>query len=223
MRYRRSYRRPHKSRFVEMFGDLAICEKWQEIKLIEACQNKDDIKCGPFGTQLCKDEYRDSGVAVWEIPQINTQCQIFPDRFVSNEKARELAEYTVEPGDIVMSRKGNVGKCAIFPSIWPVGIIHSDVLRIRVDRNICEPVFMMSQLHYNRDVQWQINLVSNGAVMAGVNVTKLKNVKVKIPPLPLQREFTAFVAKVDKLAFTVRESLESAEKLYRQQLSEAFS
>ena len=44
-----------------------------------------------------------------------------------------------------------------------------------------------------------------------------------IPPLALQREFAAFVAKVDKLAFAVRKSLESAEKLYRQQLSEAFA
>ena len=38
-----------------------------------------------------------------------------------------------------------------------------------------------------------------------------------------QREFAAFVEKVDKLAFAVRKSLESAEKLYRQQLSETFA
>ena len=81
---------------------------------------------------------------------------------------------------------------------------------------------MMSQLHYNRGVQWQINLVSNGAVMAGVNVTKLKNIKVKIPPLALQREFAAFVEMVDKLKDVAKESVEQMDVLYRAKLQEYF-
>ena len=58
-----------KARFVEMFGDLANPEcSWDKSKLIDVCTDKDDIKCGPFGTQLNKDEYIESGIAVWEIP-----------------------------------------------------------------------------------------------------------------------------------------------------------
>ena len=46
------------SRFVEIFGDLANPESpWDKSKLIDVCTDKDDIKCGPFGTQLSKDEY----------------------------------------------------------------------------------------------------------------------------------------------------------------------
>ena len=62
-----------KARFVEMFGDLAdpAC-KWGKCRLVDACENSYDIKCGPFGTQLGKDEYTEEGVAVWEIPQINS-------------------------------------------------------------------------------------------------------------------------------------------------------
>ena len=52
---------------------------------------------------------------------------------------------------------------------------------------------------------------------------KVANLRLPLPPLALQQEFAAFVEKVDKLAFAVRKSLESAEKLYRQQLSEAFA
>ena len=51
----------------------------------------------------------------------------------------------------------------------------------------------------------------------------MDHVSLPIPPMDLMQEFAAFVAKVDKLAFAVRKSLESAEKLYRQQLSEAFA
>ena len=188
-----------KARFVEMFGDLAdpLC-KWEKCKLVDACANPDDIKCGPFGTQLGKDEYTEEGVAVWEIPQINSEFKTLPTHFVTDKKAKELDTYSIKPGDIAMSRKGNVGRCAVFPPTFENGIIHSDVLRIRIDDAKALPEFMMRQLHYSGDVQHQIERVSSGAIMAGINVTKLKQIFVYLPPIDLQNEFVTFVAQVNK-------------------------
>lgn len=165
---------------------------------MDACANPDDIKCGPFGTQLSKDEYTDSGVAVWEIPQINSAFKTNPTHFLTEEKAEQLSAYSLVPGDIAMSRKGNVGKCALFPYGYADGIIHSDVLRIRVEHENVNPLFMMCQLHFSRAVTRQIELVSSGAIMAGINVTKLKQIYVHIPPKDLQDQFAAFVKQVDK-------------------------
>ena len=188
-----------KARFVEMFGDLASPEcLWNKRKLIEICVDKDDIKCGPFGTQLSKDEYMESGIAVWEIPQINTAFKSRPVHFITSEKAEQLKAYTIIPGDIAMSRKGNVGKCAIFPENYPAGIIHSDVLRIRLNSQLVNPMFVMCQLHFSGAVTRQIELVSSGAIMAGVNVTKLKQIYVHVPPIELQNQFADFVRAVDK-------------------------
>ena len=97
-----------------------------------------------------------------------------------------------------MSRKGNVGKCALFPYGYADGIIHSDVLRIRVEHENVNPIFMMCQLHFSGAVTRQIELVSSGAIMAGGNVTKLKQIYVHIPPKDLQDQFAAFVKQVDK-------------------------
>ena len=190
-----------------MFGDLAnpACI-WPQIKLAEACVDPDAIKCGPFGTQLSKDEYKDSGVAVWEIPQINSHFATQPTHYLTEEKARQLDAYSLKPGDIAMSRKGNVGKCAMFPSTFEAGIIHSDVLRIRVDDSRVSPLFMMHQLHYSGAVQHQIELVSSGAIMAGINVTKLKQIYVHIPPLELQNQFAAFVEQINKSKFSLKNS-----------------
>lgn len=188
-----------KARFVEMFGDLASSEcMWEKKKLVDVCANKDDIKCGPFGTQLNKDEYMESGVAIWEIPQINTAFSSNPTHFLTREKAEQLKAYTIIPGDIAMSRKGNVGKCALFPAGYPEGIIHSDVLRIRVDCKRVNPLFLMCQLHFSRSVTRQIELVSSGAIMAGVNVTNLKQIYIYVPPMELQQQFAAFVKATDK-------------------------
>lgn len=204
-----------RARFVELFGDLANPKcSWKKCKLIEACADKDDIKCGPFGTQLSKDEYTDTGVAVWEIPQINSAFVMKPVHFLTEKKAEELNAYTIISGDIAMSRKGNVGKCAVFPDDYPDGIIHSDVLRIRVDSKKVNSIFMMCQLHYSREVTRQIEMVSSGAIMAGINVTKLKQIYVHIPPMELQNQFADFVNQVDKSKVAVKKALDEAQLLF---------
>lgn len=212
-----------KARFVELFGDLASpwC-KWQAERLADVCKNPDDIKCGPFGTQLNKDEYVDSGVAVWEIPQINSAFATLPTHYVTTEKAKLLDSYSVEPGDIAMSRKGNVGKCAVFPPCFKPGIIHSDVLRIRVDSNRVLPIFMMHQLHYSGSVQRQIEMVSSGAIMAGINVTKLQHILVHVPPIELQTQFAAFVEQVNKSKVAVQKSLDEAQLLFDSLMQQYF-
>ena len=212
-----------KARFVEMFGDLAdpAC-KWEKCRLVDACVNSDDIKCGPFGTQLGKEEYTEEGVAVWEIPQINSEFKTFPTHFVTEKKAKELEAYSIIPGDIAMSRKGNVGRCAVFPSTLESGIIHSDVLRIRLDETKAFPEFMMRQLHYSGDIQHQIELVSSGAIMAGINVTKLKQIFVYLPPINLQDEFVATVAQVDKSKDAVQRGLDKLETLKKALMQEYF-
>ena len=212
-----------KARFVEMFGDLVApqCE-YPELKLVDICADADDIKCGPFGTQLNRDEYKAKGVAVWEIPQINSGFSEMPTHFITEEKAVILNAYSIEPGDIAMSRKGNVGKCGLFPENLKKGIIHSDVLRIRVDKRKVDSCFMMYQLHFSEAVKRQIEMVSSGAIMAGINVTKLKQIKVRIPELENQRMFAAFVERVDQQKQRVQKSLEKLELMKKALMQEYF-
>ena len=212
-----------KARFVEMFGDLAnpACS-WKKEKIVNICADQDDIKCGPFGTQLSKDEYQSTGVAVWEIPQINSNFLLKPTHFITAEKALQLESYSIIPGDIAMSRKGNVGRCAVFPENLKNGIIHSDVLRIRIDKKRAVPTFMMHQLHNSNFIKHQIELVSSGAIMAGINVTKLKEIEVHLPPLTLQNDFAAFVERVDQQKQTIQQSLEKLELMKKALMQEYF-
>lgn len=212
-----------KSRFVEMFGDLAAPEcPHKKCKLVETCVSSDDIKCGPFGTQLSKEEYQDHGVAVWEIPQINSYFTTQPTHFLTVEKAEQLKAYSIIPGDIAMSRKGNVGRCALFPDNFDSGIIHSDVLRIRVDKQQVNPCFMMYQLHFSGAVQRQIEVVSSGAIMAGVNVTKLKHIEIHLPDFDLQQQFAHFVGEVDRVKYSINNSLEKLETLKKALMQQYF-
>jgi len=84
------------------------------------------------------------------------------------------------------------------------------------------PLFMMHQLHYSGAVQHQIELVSSGAIMAGINVTKLKQIFVHIPPLDLQKQFVNYVEHIDKSKLEVQRSLEKLETLKKALMQKYF-
>ncbi len=212
-----------KSVFLEMFGDPVRNEKgWKITKLVDACKNTKDIKCGPFGTQLQKSEYLEKGIPVWGIPQINSEFNIFPKDYITETKATDLNEYSVIKNDIVMSRKGNVGKCSIFPKNLTEGIIHSDVLRIRVNREIMNPFYLLYQLRISKYIESQISNVSKGAIMAGINVGKLKSIFIQFPPLKLQTQFAQIVEKNEALKTQYQQSLQELENLYGSLSQKAF-
>jgi type I restriction enzyme S subunit len=212
-----------KSTFLEMFGnDTADDKGWRKISLIEGCVNKKGVKCGPFGTQLSKSEYQENGIPVWGIPQINYEFKILPNEYVTKDKALALDEYSAIPYDIVMSRKGNVGKCSLFPKGFSKGIIHSDVLRIRTDFKKVHPVFLLFQLKHSKKIEIQIKGVTKGAIMAGINVGLLKHIIIDQPPIELQTQFAQIVEKTEALKTQYQQSLNELENLYGSLSQRAF-
>ncbi len=186
--------------FLEVFGDpITNPRAWPRSELNGLCRSAEGIKCGPFGTQLAKREVGTEGVPLWGIRNVNALFELPTHEFLSVGTAKRLMQYSLEPGDIVMTRKGTVGNCAVYPEKFPLGIMHSDLLRIRVDRDTCDPIFLSHQLHYSRNVERQLLLISGGAVMPGINVTKLKSLTVLVPPLQLQRKFAHQVRALEKL------------------------
>lgn len=211
------------SLFLEMFGDpVRNVLKFPELELINLVKDKNDIKCGPFGTQLSKSEYVEFGVPIWGIPQVNSLFVKKPTEYVTKQKAEILKQYSVLPTDIIMSRKGNVGKCAIYPDNWEDGILHSDVLRIRCNKDKISPVFLTWQFRISRRLETQVNDVSSGAIMQGINVSKLKNIQPIVPPLTLQNQFAERVQLIENQKQQAKEALAKSEDLFQGLLQQAF-
>tara|TARA_R110002124_G_scaffold55708_1_gene157658 strand:+ start:18116 stop:19324 length:1209 start_codon:yes stop_codon:yes gene_type:complete len=210
--------------FLDMFGDPAVdINRWSNYDLVDLALSNKDVKCGPFGTQLSKSEYTEKGVPVWGIPQINSNFIKAPSEFVSDKKAKELEQYSVVEGDIVMSRKGNVGACALFTENQVSGILHSDAIKIRLDQRKILPIFLIWQFRLSRLLQTQVGNVSSGAIMAGINVTKLKRVQIVVPDYELQRSFKDRLALVDKQKSNALEALKKGEGLFNSLLQKAFN
>ncbi|MDQ0867408.1 restriction endonuclease subunit S [Arthrobacter globiformis] len=200
--------------FYSMFGDPARNpHQFPKRQLVDLCAAPDDIRCGPFGTQLNKDEFRSTGVPLWGIKNVNKSFKLPTHEFLEPATAERLDSYSVLPGDIVMTRKGTVGNCSVYPENFPRGIMHSDLLRLRLDQNIANVRFISDQLHSSRDVSHQVSLISGGAIMAGINVSKLKTIKVLAPPLADQNEYATRVSAVDGLKDRYRVQLAQLDAL----------
>ena len=212
MRYRRSYRHPHKSRFVEMFGNVH-----DSVAIGQACVVMN-------GYAFKSAQYVSDGIRVIRITNVQQGYMEDPNpEFYPREKEGEIQKYMLQENDLLISLTGNVGRVALLPKEFlPAGLNQRvGCLRIRSGINL-----LKSYLYWalnNQTFECACIESSRGVAQKNMSSEWLKQYLIPIPPLALQREFAAFVEKVDKLAFAVRKSLESAEKLYRQQLSEAFA
>lgn len=102
-----------KARFVEMFGD-PVSNPYGYDKV--ALSDLADIKIGPFGSLLHKEDYIDGGHPLLN-PSHIVDGKVSPDDklTISDEKYEELSAYQLKTGDVVMGRRGEMGRCAVVP------------------------------------------------------------------------------------------------------------
>ena len=134
----------------------------------------------------------------------------------------ELKEYSVEEEDIIMSRKGNVGACSLFPKHLKSGVLHSDAIRIRVNKNMILPKVLLWQFKKSRVLQTQVANVSSGAIMAGINVTNLKQISVYVPCMNAQNKFASELQKVENLKEKLLITISNSDSLFQTLLQKAF-
>jgi len=121
-----------------------------------------------------------------------------------------------------MTRKGTVGNCYVYPDRLPSGVMHSDLLRIRLDETMCLPSFAAYQLHHSTDIKRQIDLISGGAIMAGINVGRLKEVKIVLPSLDIQKEFESLASRGSSLVWQKNQGMIRRSRELLQSLSASF-
>ena len=212
-----------RSTFLDMFGDpVTNVAQFPKVSLRDVAAGDDGVKCGPFGTQLAKSEFQHEGIPLWGIKHVNKHFKKSTVEFLTEQKAEELDSYSLLPFDLVMTRKGTVGNCAIYPRDFPRGIMHSDLLRVRLNTEKCTPHFMSWQLSISQDVAHQISLLSHGAIMAGINVTKLKSISVLVPPLKLQEQFEAVLERHQNAMRKQTNTMHESDNLFNSLVQRAF-
>ena len=72
------------------------------------------VQTGPFGSQLHSEEYIENGIAVINPANIQDgEITIDPKCTITEQKAQELIRHLLQVGDIVIGRRGEMGRCAV--------------------------------------------------------------------------------------------------------------
>ncbi len=178
-----------KARFVEMFGEgLADDGKYPLIpiseigKVVSGATPKTSI-----------DEYWD-GDNLWITP-----AEISDDTFVVSDTVRKITDEGVKScavnllpiGTVILSSRAPIGKVAIagapmycnqgFKNIIPNGKIDS--------------VYLYELLAMETEY---LNSLGRGATFKEISKQIVENIRIKVPPIEIQRDFSNFVKQVDK-------------------------
>lgn len=189
--------------FLNMFGDPVTNPKGWEVHPLESvCVAKQGIKAGPFGSALKKEVYTSNGYRVYGQEQVIGGNFSIGDYYIDAEKYAEMAVYAIQPGDLLISLVGSIGKTLIVPEDVEPGIINPRLLRIRAKKEKLNPEFFQFLLK-QPNVQTELKKHSHGGTMAVLNATMLKEFNIIVPPVNMQERFSNFVqeysALLDKL------------------------
>ena len=162
-----------------------------------------DLTTGPFGTVLSAAEYVDGGVPLVNPTHI-VAGRILPDErvSVSPETATRLRRHALRPGDLVLGRKGDVGRSALVTDRESGWLCGSDSIAVRSDPTLLNGRYLnwvMSSAMARRQLQAR----ASGATVDGINERVLLGLVVPAPDLRCQSVIADYLdretARIDAL------------------------
>lgn len=205
-----------KARFVEMFGDpVANPKGWEKSEL----SNEAEIKIGPFGTLLHKEDYIIGGHALVNPSHIIEGAIIIDNNLtISDDKYRELSAYHLQIGDVVMGRRGEMGRCAV---VGESGLLcGTGSLLIRSKGYLCAD-FIQKVISFP-SFKRMIDDMSVGQTMQNLNVSIVSKFQIIKPPKSVQEQYYSLVAQIDKSKVAVQKSLDETQLLFDKLMQEYF-
>ena len=197
-----------KARFVEMFGDPVVNPKgWEKRPLSEEAE----IRIGPFGSLLHKEDYITGGHALIN-PSHIIDGRITPDNdlTLTDDKYEELAPYHLIEGDVVMGRRGEMGRCAVVDRPGLLCGTGSLLIRTKGDLSADYIQKIISFPSFKRTIED----MAVGQTMPNLNVPIVSAFQIIKPPKTVQEQYYAFVSQIDKSKAIVQKALTEAQLLF---------
>lgn len=201
-----------KSRFIEMFGDLANNTKNWIIKNF--------TECAIIDTKMIKDFEKYADYPHIGIDSIEKETGVLSGYRTVKEDNVISGKYLFTSEHIIYSKiRPNLNKVAM-PNFE--GLCSADAYPILVKKNIATREYLTFVMRSDFFVSYILSF-SRRANMPKVNKEQVESFNLPLPPFELQQQFSSFVQQVDKSKFSVQKSLEKAETLYKSLMQEYFA
>jgi type I restriction enzyme S subunit len=192
---------------------------WQVKTLRDIAVTK-GLQTGPFGAQLHAHEYVEQGIPVI-MPKDMKNNRVVTGTIakITSEKADGLERHKVEAGDILFSRRGDIGRFVLVEKKNEGWICGTGCLKARLN-DLIEPAFFASYLTLVTVVEW-LNNNAVGQTMLNLNTSILSDLPVMLPPKAEQKIIAKTVESLDQRTISLSlkyEKLQSIKKALMQDL-----
>jgi type I restriction enzyme S subunit len=208
--------------FLELFGDFVHNERHWRVRILDEIA---DIASGiAKGQKYGNRETRE--VPYLRVANVQDGYLDLSEIKMIDALPGDVEHLRLQKGDIVMTEGGDFDKLGR-GAIWPGGIkdcIHQNhIFRVRVNKSELMPEFFAAFLRSPAAKNYFLRCSKQTTNLASINMSQLRATPVALPPLPLQKQFVALVARHERLRATQHEALRQAEHLFQTLLHKAFT
>ena len=160
---------------------------WQVSRLGDVC---DDILTGPFGSALHQTDYVAHGIPVVN-PQDIVDGAVSTSRIkmVSPQTRDRLSDFALREGDIVLGRRGEMGRCAVVSREMSGWLCGTGCFVLRPGK-ACDSRFVSLQIQ-SPEVRQRLDQQSVGVTMKNLNQRVVADLTIALPALKKQRDLIA--------------------------------
>ncbi len=202
-----------KARFVEMFGNFDLSQ-----------MKEDWLKISEIGTVIGGSTPKTENSDYWDGEyRWITPAELEADSGYIYDSVRKLTKAGVDScslkelpvNTVLLTSRAPIGK---------VGLAGETLYCNQGFKNIiCKdrvlPKYLYFLLLFNVDY---LNLLGRGATFKEISKKIVENIKIPVPPLNLQEQFSAFVTQVDKSKSVIQKSLKETQLLFDSLMQEYF-
>jgi restriction endonuclease S subunit len=172
-----------------------------------------DIQTGPFGTVLQASSYSKVGTPI--INPVNMRKHrlwVDDGPFLDDKECERLSRYRMKIGDILLGRKGDVGRAVRVTPAYDGYIVGSDILRLRLINARILPDYLYYFIRAPRTRAW-IARHASGTTMPGINEKILNSLEMPIPSPGEQAVLVQAVEQMNQAEDALNKSIAASANL----------
>ena len=200
-----------KARFVELFGEPeANTKNWPIVNMADLCTVGSSKR-------IYQSEQSMDGVPFWRISDltnlINTGMAT-AELFIPEERYMmlQVQEQVPVEGDILVTSRGTLGQCYIVRADDKFYFQDGMISWLSEYADGITPLYI-AYLFSMPGFRKQIDSMQAGSTVAYLSIAMIRKLKVMLPDMETQNQFSAFVAQVDKSKVAVQKALDKAQLL----------
>lgn len=200
------------------YSQLVDNNVWDKVRISDIAN---EIKSGPFGTQLHVSQFSDKGeIYVYGIDDLTKKAP--KTRFLSIVELDKYKRYRVNGDDVLISIMGTVGRTKVVPKDIGLAINTKHLVDITLNQDLCKPYFLAYTLENDRKVKRQIESSKHGAVMSAINMSDVKKLKITLPSIKVQMYFEEVYHQVKDIQKCMEEEIQLLKELRKSLLAKYF-